>query len=417
MTVPGEIEIVEPLTLADHARVPEKEPGFVSAQMEAGALQIAHDGTLQAFAAGDVLGGTQGGGYLVRVVSSRAVDSTHVELETAPADLTEFITEGHFRVHYDAAHAQEIDGHVAPFPDVQDERAGEPIASHAEALKIQADAPLRLIDVSAAVLPASCGIGAGGTAELDATVELSPVLDLEVKIGPKGTWNRVPELKRFRFVASGRFDVSAKLRGTGTATASCTIDLLELSGLTPTIPLPTLTFWAGPVPVVVTSEVVPKAQAEVGLSFTAADLAAEAQTRMEVEAGVDYEDHDWNLIWQPSSEAHGTASIKVPGPLTAFGQVRAGAEIRARLYGVIGPNVGLVAYTRAEAETASPYCTYDAWINGGVEAYAEVEAGVSAGPLHLTLARLNLVNLELFHCTGPHISGELRDAPECRAQP
>src|SRR5262245_6375707 len=71
LPAPGEVEIVQPLTLADHARVPEKESGFVSAQIEADGLLITHDGTLRSFAPGDVLGGTQGSGYLVRVVSAR----------------------------------------------------------------------------------------------------------------------------------------------------------------------------------------------------------------------------------------------------------------------------------------------------------------------------------------------------------
>jgi hypothetical protein len=48
-----------------------------------------------------------------------------------------------------------------------------------------------------------------------------------------------------------------------------------------------------------------------------------------------------------------------------------------------------------------------------VRAYAQVEAGISVGPLDLTLAELPLVELDLVHVDGPHFEGELRDAPEC----
>src|SRR5262249_16715737 len=153
-------------------------------------------------------------------------------------------------------------------------------------------APLKLIDLTGVALPGSCGVDANGTAEIDAHATFTPVIDLEVKVGPKGPWNPISELKRFRFVASGKLDVSAALRGTGTVTGHCTVVLLEMAGGALSIPLPTLTFWAGPVPVIVTSEVAPKVKADVGLSFTAVEMQAQAQTTMSMEAGVDYQNHD-----------------------------------------------------------------------------------------------------------------------------
>lgn len=52
------------------------------------------------------------------------------------------------------------------------------------------------------------------------------------------------------------------------------------------MPLPALTFWVGPAPVIVTTEVVPTARADVKLSLTAAEVTAEAQTTTELSAGV-----------------------------------------------------------------------------------------------------------------------------------
>lgn len=417
LPAPGAVDVVRPLKLSERARVPEKEPGFIAAALGDHELVITHDGSLPPFAAGDVLGGTHGGGYLARVVRVRALDAARVALETTPADLTEFITEGHFHVHYDAReYAQAIDEHVARAREIGEED-GEQIASQAEALKISSGASMKLLELSSASLPASCGVTAHGTAALDVTAELSPVLDFEVHVGPRGTINPVPELKQLRFVASGRLDVSAELHGSGTITGSCTVDLLELAGGVPSVPLPTLTFWVGPVPIVVTTNVVPRAKADVGLSFTAAEVAAVAQTTAELSAGVEYKNETWRTIWEPSCSASGTASIAAPGAITASGKVSAGAELRARLYGILGPNVGVQAYARVSAETAPPYCSYDARVDGGVRAYAEAEAGVSVGPLDLTFKSLDLVDLELLRFDGPHTSGKLRDAPECDAEP
>src|SRR5512132_2498115 len=100
---PGVVDIARPVELAARARVPEKEPGFVAAEVRDGELSIEHDGGLAAFTVGDVLGGTQGGGYLVRVTGVHPIDAAHVVLTTVPAALTELIAEGEFHVHYDAA--------------------------------------------------------------------------------------------------------------------------------------------------------------------------------------------------------------------------------------------------------------------------------------------------------------------------
>lgn len=417
LPAPGDVHVVQPIKLADRARVPEKEPGFVAAELGVHQLVITHDGSLPPFAEGDVLGGTQGGGYLVRVVSARALDATRVALETTPAYLTELISEGHFHVRYDAEeYARAIEEHLEHVRELGSED-GEEIASHADALKLAAGARLKLLDVSSKSLPASCGVTARGTAELDVTAELSPVLDLEVEIGAKGRLDPRPELKKLRFVAAGRLDVNAALRGAGTVTGTCTVDLLALAGGVPSVPLPTMTFWVGPVPVVITTEVAPKATADLGLSFSAAEISASARTTTELEAGVDYRNKRWSTIWEPSCDASGEATIAAPGAITASGKVSAGAELRARLYGVLGPNIGVQAYARVIADTAPPYCTYDARVDGGVRAYAEAKAGVSVGPLDLTLASLDLVDLELLRFDGPQISGALRDAPECRAEP
>ena len=415
---PGTLAIDKPLRLTDRARVPEREAGFVSARAGEGRLAIEHDGGLRGFEVGDVLAGTADGGYLVRVVRARDVDGTHVVLDTEKAHLTELIAEGSLRIHYDAAdHARRLNDYVELQKAAADldEDEGEAIGTSAQALKVGAEGTLTLLKLSHASLPASCGVHVSGSADVDVEAKLTPAIDLELEIGNKPGINPLPEVKKFRLVASGTLDLDAALHASGTVSGDCTVDLLKLAGGVPSFPLPTLTFWAGPVPIVVTTEVVPVAKAQVGLAFEAAEITAEAGLTASLEAGVEYAEKQWGTVWEPTCAGSGTATATAPGAIQAECTVSAGAELRARLYGVLGPSVGVVAYARAQAETEAPYCTYDAWIDGGVQAYAEVEAGISVGPLDLTLVELPLMDFDLVHVEGPHISGDLRDAPECSA--
>lgn len=413
---PGTVEIVTAPKLAARARVPEKEAGFVAAAVHDRGLVIEHDGGLTPFTVGDVLGGTQGGGYLVRLTGARSLDSTHFALDTAPAALPELLVEGEFHIHYDAAdYARRLDEVLAQPPEPGDPE-GERTASRVRALKTSIGGPIKVLYLLHAGLPASCGAGSDGTLDLDASAELTPVLDIDVKIGSRGGLNPLPELQRFRVVASGRLDVNARVHGTGTVEGGCSIDLLALTGGAVAMPLPTLTFWVGPAPVIVSTDVIPRATATLDLSFDAAEVTAEAHSTTALRVGVEYDDDGWRTIWDPTCMATGTASIPAPVAVTASCEVSAGAELRARLYGVLGPNLGIEAYARATAETAAPCCTYDAAIDGGVRAYAQVEAGVSVGPLDLSLGKLDLVNFDLVRIEGPQFSGTLSDAPECREE-
>lgn len=411
---PGSIEVKKPLELAERARVPEKETGFLSAEVTEHGLVITHDGRLPAFAAGDVLGGTQGGGYLVRVAEARALPGKYV-LGTEPAALTELIREGEIHIHYDALeYSKRIQDSI--LAEVEGDEDGEEVGSAAQALQVGGAGFVDLIRLSGAALPASCGIGARGKANIDVSATLIPSIDLDLKIGAKGGGDPRPELKRLRLVASGMLQVDTTLHATGTVHGSCSIDLLKLAGGVPGVPLPALTFWVGPVPVVVTTEVVPVANARVELAFEAAEVTADAHALAGLEAGVEYQDAKWAAVWDPWATGSGTATLEAPGEITASCKVSAGAELRARLYGILGPTVGVEAFARASAETAPPYCTYEGRVDGGVRAYAEAEAGVSVGPLDLTLVSLPLVDYEIVRFDGPQFSGEMPFAPETCAE-
>jgi len=421
LPAPGSIEVEQAPALTERARVPEKEPGFIAAKVAGDGLSIRHDGDLPAFEVGDVLAGTQGGGYLVRVTGVRELGEgddgeREVALETVPAQLTELIAETKLRIHYDAAdYTRRLQERIealsaAHGEDNEDSEDGETIASHAEALQLAGS--VKLLDLAHGSLPASCGVQASGTADVDIDATLTPVLDIELEIGPKGGLNPLPEVKKLRFVASGKLTVEATLHAEGNLEGKCSVDLLALAGGAPSVPLPTLTFWVGPVPVIVTTNVVPMAKAEIALALEAAEVTAQATTSVGLAAGVDYQDKTWSTVWEPSCDASGTALVSAPGAITASCKVRAGAELRARLYGIVGPNIGVEAYARVQAETAAPYCTYDVSIDGGVNAYAGAEVGVSVGPLNLTLAEMELAHLELVHVEGPQLSGQLGDAPE-----
>ena len=410
---PGTLEIFEPLLLTDRARVPEKEAGFVGALVRPGQLVIAHDGALRPIEPGDVLTGTQAGGYLVRAVQVTAKDTTHYQITTEPAQLTDLLARGSLHIHYDAAdHARRLDDYLASHEPLGEED-GDELALQAQALKVGASGALPLLQLSHAALPASCGVKASGTLDVDLTATLTPTLDIELDVGPGEGLDVLPRLKKFRLVASGTLEVDTTLHGEGTVSAGCSIDLLALAGGAPALPLPPLTFWAGPVPIVVTTDVVPVASIDVETTFHAASLTAQATATASLTAGVHYEDEQWTTLWHPACESTGSAHLESPGDIHAECTVSAGAELRTRLYGLLGPNLGVVAYARAQSETAPPYCTHETWLDAGLRAYAEAEVGLSVGPVDLTLAELPLVDFDLLHTEGPHWTGPLSDDPEC----
>ena len=128
-------------------------------------------------------------------------------LDTAPAALTELVADGAFHLHYEARERPAaVRGEIAP-RGAGDER----IDREADALQVGGVTPLRLLQLTAAELPASCGVDLDGAADLDVTADLAPVLDLELDIGSRGGPNPIPEIKTFRLVASGSLDVKAKL--------------------------------------------------------------------------------------------------------------------------------------------------------------------------------------------------------------
>lgn len=385
----------------------------MAADVSEGRLVITHDGSLAPFAAGDVLAGTAGGGFLARVASVRPLDATRVELGTTPAQLTDLLREADLHIHYDAKEYQQ---RLQEFADAQRERGdedGEKVASEAEALTIKASGSIPLLHLIGATLPAACHVETTGKGTLDVDATLDPSIDIELKIGPKGGLNPLPEVKHFRFVASGDLDIQTSLHAEGKISGGCTLDLLALAGESLSVPLPPLTFWVGPVPVIITTSVVPIARADLSFSLESAQVDAQSHTTVGLSAGVDYASKKWSTVWEPTCESTGTASVQSDGNISAACKVTAGAELRARLYGVVGPNVGVEAYARATADTAPPYCTYDGIIDGGVDAYAAAALDISIGPVDVAIAKLDLVRLDLLHVDGPQFSGQLRDAPEC----
>jgi D-alanyl-D-alanine carboxypeptidase len=95
-----EIEILRPLVLTDAARIPETETGFVSVEVMADRVALTVEPSFAAPVAGEVIYGTGGPGYLRRVVSTDHPSDALFIVHTAPAELTDLLADGHFRVTY-----------------------------------------------------------------------------------------------------------------------------------------------------------------------------------------------------------------------------------------------------------------------------------------------------------------------------
>ncbi|MEZ4295285.1 MAG: hypothetical protein R3B70_09950 [Polyangiaceae bacterium] len=228
------------------------------------------------------------------MTSVLAADNTRVRLGTEPAALTG--PRGKVHVHYDAAdYARRLQEAVLAARDAQEDETPqtEPAppattspspAPHRPSRPPQASrSPSCPSPPPTSPPPAESPRSAPRTSMFTPPSLPSSTLDLHV--GSKGGLNPMPELKELRLVLSGTLDVEATLHGTGDIVGSCTLDLVDLAGGAAKIPLPALTFWVGPVPLVVTSEVLPVATARVDLGFEAASLTATAHGTASLSTG------------------------------------------------------------------------------------------------------------------------------------
>ena len=193
----------------------------------------------------------------------------------------------------------------------------------------------------------------GASFEVDVDLELDAGIDIEASWDPLG--DGVNAYVGFSATASAGLGVNAS--GAVECEAVATVEGPKLRPIT---------FWLGPVPVVLVPAV--SLEVIVGGSISA-EMDASIEYRHVVGAGIRYRDGRWSTEY--------TNEHNNPRPeVTVAGQATAGIELRARLdlklYGAAGPYLTLGPFIEFNAQNNVPWWTIDAGVRASVGAAIDV---------------------------------------------
>ena len=198
---------------------------------------------------------------------------------------------------------------------------------------------------------ASCSTG-GSTFEVEVDFDLTAGLDLEASWDP---FNGVEAYVGFN--AGVDVDVNAVARGAVECSATLSV---------PGPRLQPITFWLGPLPVVLQPEL--SLEIEVGGSLEA-ELTAGVFYTYDVSAGVRYRNGGWSTEYRTNQDS----GVRLP---TIAATATAGVELRGRLdvkaYGIGGPYVTLGPFIDLTVENTVPWWKVDAGLRASIGAAIDV---------------------------------------------
>ena len=363
------VEVIRPLQLTENARVPERDPALTGVEVAADSLVFNYNAAPSIKLEVDhVVAGAMGGGYLRRIVKVGGSEQ-RVEVQTKPAQLTDFILDGAFRVRQVGKTWDEGTG------------IGKRLFG------LDSESKLQIFgrgETSGGIL---CGPAGSASVTVKPVFDLTLDFDVLIDIRFEGYFPPTPTLYEARFVASGAVTAGVDIDFDAELSISCVIDVIKLLrerrndddlfkyNLRP------LTFYIGWVPVVITHAIEPTFSFEVGGSANVKNNTYSKRTTYGIEVGAAYDrSRGWYGIWEPTRSA--TASVK-PGALNGSTKislsagVSAGVQYSALVYDVAGPKIGLEgALTGKVSLIDKPECkkqvTVDAALNAIVGAEVQV---------------------------------------------
>jgi hypothetical protein len=374
-----EVEVLRDIVLTENARIPENDPAYVGVEVHRDRLLFELRGDLeQPLEAGDVIVGSGGAqGYLRRATDvTRAADG-RVEVATEDAVLTDLIYQGHFIVRYDPPD---------PAAGSTTEALGE-VAGRREALDTRSGA---VILVSPGVRGLRCGAAVAGDVSVDPYLDVDYVFELEVDIDGERA------LRMFRLELGGSVQAGVFVEGSGGWDFICEVDIVELAGVSAGVPLPTLAFSIGRVPVVITNEIAPTFTFDVDERIESSTFNYSAEAGFGLTVGVVYEDEEWSPIWESDAFADGSLHSGGRGVLAITDRVSAGIEYQARLYGRTGPSFDLETFIEASGGTGLDLCTWEMAIESGLTATFGGALEIVAGPIDWTTPEIMIGEVDLI---------------------
>lgn len=353
-TLPPGVQVTRPIVLTDAARIPESDPAVSDVEVRPDRLlfKLRSRPTI-ALAAGHVVAGAKGGGYLRRITSVVSATDAVMEVATQPAVLVDLIKDGAFRVGSEAL--------------------DNPWAQAIGMVRQPVEAKVRVFPLA----PYS-GLPCGGDA-FGQNIELKPSLDfdldaefeLDIRFRPG---LGVSNLSHALFALKGFLEVGADVKILDTVSGGCSFDLVQwlrdrlgpnpLGGkrfhyeVEQVVTLPTVP----PFPLLVKHEIDPVFNVAFELQSVQAGVEEKGSERFSIRVGAEYYNGAWRGIWEPVRES---ASLEptLPEDVGEFSFAVAstvGVQYKGLVWATAGPKFSLERKDEAKVTTSStpPGCPW-----------------------------------------------------------
>ncbi len=235
----------------------------------------------------------------------------------------------------------------------------------------------------------TCGATIGNQLEVTPALNVDLDFELDVDISaqlvpPKG------QLVHALFLATGSVETGFEASNVVPVGLNCSIDLIQVLrehlGKPEALKwnLKPMTFFVGPVPVVISHALEPTASLQAsGQLDSAVKLHSSASLKLTM--GAEYRDGEWTGIWEPQRQA--TLKAVVPdedGNLSLTATLSAGISYQALLWDLAGPKFDVAATVDSTLESDPLLCTWKSTV--GVAAGLGIGAAVQAPLVDWTVA-------------------------------
>ncbi|HUU45188.1 MAG TPA: hypothetical protein VM118_05590 [Acidobacteriota bacterium] len=350
--------------IAEHVVVIDTIPGLRLDAVSEGTFTFVFAGSAPSFAAGDIIVGTAGNGFLRRVVSSSAVDST-LTIETADAALTDAIIDGGFDIAVQLP-IEGPSGQATGLPRLRPVHLARGVVVTDEGIELSG---LELFAGSVEGVDLSVTVTRG-------SVDFRPSIDVGVEIASGS-------IREFHTLGGGHLDMVCDLTmaAGGPVTHSGELHLATFESV--------INQYIGPVPV---TEVI-TLRFDAGFTIdveTATTLEYESEAQFDLLFGGRTHDEGWLSIWNPSAELDGNL-ISWPGKSHTAVDIYVRPTIEVAFYGVSGSSLVIEPFVTFTGEMISGY-TWQWALAGGVDGRLRQDLSILEHGLDLIQTEFAVLN-------------------------
>lgn len=373
------VEIIE-LQQAANAVDIESMPSFRSVDVRGDRLVFRFDGS-SPLAAGQVVAGNTGVGYLRHIESITEMPDGSFEAMTRQATLPDYYEKMHVIFHYNPIEVAEPT--VAELPGL----ATASLEGCEDTTPCEISGGRQWGDDTA-----GCSASYGGTLNMGPFIETDLSASFEFDHGIDVGWRGIDIEPDGYFVIDGEVRAGVRLSGTGSAQLGCDADFAALlgGGEAPEVTLATVMI--GPIPISLSATPILngsfEAAADVGEFSAEAGAEATAHVEFGIKDGDPHEEREFNF------ESFADVTTARAGALSAHGEIEAGLELRLQIGWDfdIGPadiDLGVVATAKLTGTLGADFvadaagCSWSVEIPWSCDAQfgIGIDLAASAGPL------------------------------------